>query len=123
MKNTNQKMKFDIEPDDIEPMLSLSFEYEHGQELDDEECYWQRDKLLMAKELEKAIIVDCKLDLADTFNAFFNNPDNEVQLFIDLEIQLNAAGFFTYNSDTRFHIYEASDVVLTDEYIIECLAG
>lgn len=113
--------KFSIEPETIEPLLALWFEYIHGQELNDEEVYWQRDKIIMAKEFESAIKSELHLDLSHEFGLFYAEKIEEVPFFEMLEVRLNQAGFYTYNSDTRFEVYSSNDVDLNDDEIRQCL--
>ena len=113
--------KFTVEPESIEPVLALWFEYIHGQELDDKEVYWQRDKMDMLKEFEKAIVSDLKINLSHVFALFYADRIKDVPMFEMLENCLNQAGFYTYNSDTRFEIYRAEDVDLNDDEIKTCL--
>ena len=68
MSATN--MKFSIQPDSIEPVLCIWFDYVHGQEINDQEVYWARDKLIMAKEFEDAIRASLQLDFHPQLNCF-----------------------------------------------------
>lgn len=113
--------KFTIEPETIEPLLALWFEYIHGQELDDKEVYWQRDKIIMTKEFESAVKSDLNLDLSHEFALFYAGKMEDVPFFERIEERLNQAGFYTYNSDTRFEVYSADDIDLSEPEIQACL--
>ena len=114
-------MKFSIQPDFIEPVLCLWFDYVHGQEINDQEVFWARDRILMAREFENAIRASLQLDLSSLFELLYSNSIEDVPFFSQLETQLNLAGYFTYNSDTIFDIYSADSVDLTDPNVLLCL--
>ena len=114
-------MKFSIQPDSIEPVLCIWFDYVHGQEINDQEVYWARDKLIMAKEFEDAIRASLQLDFHSLFELLYSNSIEDVPFFEQLESQLNLAGFYTYNSDTTFDVFSADSVDLTDQDVLLCL--
>lgn len=117
--------KFEIEPENIDPVISLFFDGEMNAEIGNGDLvpFWSRDKIMMMQDFEHSIRTELiVLDLTPLFDSFYANPENEVGFFEALEKALNERGLFTYNSDTRFGIYRAEDVNLQDADIINCLA-
>lgn len=113
--------KFSIQPESIEAVLTLDFEYVHGQEIDNKAVYWQQDKLIMAREFERAIADLLNVDLGAEFALFYADSIQEITFFELLETRLNELGFYTYNSDSTFEIFQPEDVDQNDPEVSLCL--
>lgn len=124
MSKSNKKLfQFEIEPENVEPTIAIWFDgtAEEEEAAGEITSYWARDKVTMVQDLEHEIrTLLLLLDLTPIFDKFYENTDNEVPFFEELETALNLAGYYTYNSDTRFEIYSPSDIDLSDENIKAC---
>lgn len=96
--------KLDTMLSDIEPILQVCFE---GDEWASTEC-----KLETVREIARTL---ASLGFyAPCFGVVQRlkegKPINEVKFFEQIETLLNASGFYTYNSDSWFEVYEPESV-------------
>lgn len=110
--------KFSMQPSSIDPDYAIWFEDDNG--MTDEEK-WSKNSIQIVRDFEKYLIDVLKFKYKGLFLDFYNGYIGEVPFFDKLEAHINELGFYTYNSDNYFEIYDPKNVDLDDSEIQECL--
>lgn len=116
----SDRFKFEIEPE-VEPVFAISFEEIDGQ---DEDEVWHGNQKRITQELQNYLLENqFSNDKSNAlFSLFYQGKVDEVTFFNDLEILLNQQAIYTYNSDTRFELYESIQFDLKNPNFLECLS-
>ncbi len=113
---SSTKKSLEIEPEDVEPCANVWFE--DGCGWDTEESKQQNLTLFLNELSQHRLVLQHGSGLLNEYAGMFVPDGDEVSFFLGLEKILNDKyGFYTYNSDTRFEVYDPVDA---QDFQLEC---